>query len=529
MKHVAASRLKATNINWNKVKKKKGDKTMWYKLRPITKKMKKKTAPIQEIRNGFSVKSIQGPLFIQAPKVGTDLSSVNESISKSPGTEEGGAYVIRQRKVLLLPNPEQKKKLLQMISDATETFNLARNDSAFQGVVAAYSTFDVSSKDFKQLPKAPIHREVAKRIVTESALTGTSNEFLTRTPFDIRDNAVKDAVSNLKGDLTKFKKSGGLHSFKQLEIGHRDTIRFNQSCGLYVDLTDIHAHKISVYPRFFNDSLTIELGRAFPFPENVAGGKKSKNSKMCYAFECSIHYDRVRERFSLLVPYKVSIPDSHVAKIEEFSKPNHGKVLHANSNEVIALDPGIRCFMTGYDGMGLVHELGENASTVLNEEFNSIDKMSASYRRLEEQGKPLKRLLVKINKKHERISQKIELLHIEVANWIARRYKIVFLPTFDTSFMKRKAGSVLPRITRRQMNQIAFFKFKQRLLHACTLTGTLLYITTEEYTTKSCAMCGIVGEALGTAQNFQCGSCGFLVGRDVNGAINNLRKNLQVI
>ena len=47
--------------------------------------------------------------------------------------------------------------------------------------------------DFKKLPNAPSHRVVAKDVVTSTAIKNGPHKALLKTPFDLRDNAVKDA------------------------------------------------------------------------------------------------------------------------------------------------------------------------------------------------------------------------------------------------------------------------------------------------------------------------------------------------
>ena len=125
--------------------------------------------------------------------------------------------------------------------------------------------------DFKKLPNAPSHRVVAKDVVTSTAIKNGPHKALLKTPFDLRDNAVKDAIATLKSDITKFKKAGGKFSFTHDQTDSRATMRFNQSCGCYIDLTNNNAiHKINVCPGTFKNGLQIALQEAFPFPDLVA-------------------------------------------------------------------------------------------------------------------------------------------------------------------------------------------------------------------------------------------------------------------
>ncbi len=57
--------------------------------------------------------------------------------------------------------------------------------------------------------------------------------------------------------------------------------------------------------------------------------------------------------------------------------------------------------------------------------------------------------------------------------------------------------------------------------------GTAALTVTEKYTNKTCGSCGNVHQTLGSAKVFSWPSCGFTMGRGVNGAMNILLKSMH--
>lgn len=68
------------------------------------------------------------------------------------------------------------------------------------------------------------------------------------------------------------------------------------------------------------------------------------------------------------------------------------------------------------------------------------------------------------------------------------------------------------------------YKFKQRLIWKCNLTGTNLKIVNESYTSKTCTGCGWINKDLGNKNIFKCLKCNLKIDRDINGARNILIK-----
>ena len=190
------------------------------------------------------------------------------------------------------------------------------------------------------------------------------------------------------------------------------------------------------------------------------------------------------------------------------------------THKVIALDPGIRTFMTGFSGNEFL-EFG-------NADFNKIAKLCSHLDKLKSQhdlakGSKFKRFRFKLRQAMEKLRTRIKNLrsecHRQVASYLAKNYDVIVLPTFETSSMVVKKQRKLRNKTARAMMTWAFYQFSETLEHLCNRYGSKLVRITEEYTSKTCTKCGHVHRNLGSSKNFECPTCGYQIPRDFNGAV----------
>lgn len=90
-------------------------------------------------------------------------------------------------------------------------------------------------------------------------------------------------------------------------------------------------------------------------------------------------------------------------------------------------------------------------------------------------------------------------------------YRLIFLPTFETSQMVAKTGNKKRKInskTVRQMLKWSHFRFKQTLKFPAFKRGCTVLDVTEEYTPKTCTSCGHIHAKLGGFKTFKCPHCG---------------------
>ncbi|NJS10872.1 MAG: transposase [Microcoleus sp. CSU_2_2] len=199
-----------------------------------------------------------------------------------------------------------------------------------------------------------------------------------------------------------------------------------------------------------------------------------------------------------------------------------------DSNLAVALDPGVRTFMTGFDGQEIL-EIGKYDIGRIYRLARHLDKVIS--RIGQSKGKSFKRLRYRLRKAAAQLRIKIENLicelHKKTAKYLCDQYKVIFLPTFETQQMVKKGKRRLNAKTARAMVTLSHYKFKQTLKHQAAKHGCVVVDVTEEYTSKTCSKCGHIHTKLGGNKLFACPSCGHKLDRDKNGAFNILLKALR--
>ncbi|WP_333289311.1 transposase [Microcoleus sp. D2_18a_B4] len=230
---------------------------------------------------------------------------------------------------------------------------------------------------------------------------------------------------------------------------------------------------------------------------------------------CLINYDRAVEvtynkgRWFVNMPVEMDVPESK------------------NGGKTIALDPGLRCFLTGFDGNSFT-EFGKHDFGKIARLCQHLDKMQSKLSR--SKGSEFSRLRYRLKQAMERVRTKIKNLrseiHKQVASHLARNYDVIYLPTFETSQMVARGTRKLNSKSARAMMTWAFYQFSQTLEHLCNRYGSRLIRVTEEYTSKTCTKCGHIHKKLGSSKTFRCPNCGYEMPRDFNGALGIFLKAL---
>jgi putative transposase len=130
-----------------------------------------------------------------------------------------------------------------------------------------------------------------------------------------------------------------------------------------------------------------------------------------------------------------------------------------------------------------------------------------------------RRRFLRLNRK---IRNVVTNLHYQTAALLTHSFANILLPSFGTS--KMKVGPLASK-TKRHMDYLGFYQFRQRLVRKGAQRGCAVYIVGEEYTTKTCTRCGVLN-AVGGKKIYTCASCGLVAPRDICGARNILLKHL---
>ena len=205
--------------------------------------------------------------------------------------------------------------------------------------------------------------------------------------------------------------------------------------------------------------------------------------------------------------------------------PQVKDIKESSRQKVIALDPGIRTFLTGYDGETIL-EVGKKDIGRITRLCSHLDNLmsrlslSKSKRQRYKQRQAAMRM-------REKIQNLIKDLHNKVASFLVNNYKVIFLPTFETSSMVVKTQRRLNKKTARNMLTWGHYKFAQHLTQMADRNNCLVVRCNESYSSKTCPECGCIHEKLGGAKVFNCPNCDYKAGRDENGARIMILRALQ--
>ena len=197
---------------------------------------------------------------------------------------------------------------------------------------------------------------------------------------------------------------------------------------------------------------------------------------------------------------------------------------------VIALDPGVRCFQTGYDPEGKLYEFGKGDMHRIERLAGHLDDLQGKIAQPSVRARQRLRLRRASVRLRQRIRNLVDDMQKKAAGFLATRYDLVLLPKFETSRMvERTPKHHISSKTARGMLTWAHFRFQQRLIHRAQRTGTQIKIVSEAYTSKTCGNCGALHPTLGGAKIFRCPACAHTIDRDAGAARNILLRNAASI
>ncbi|MCS6782275.1 MAG: transposase [Gloeomargarita sp. SKYG98] len=205
-----------------------------------------------------------------------------------------------------------------------------------------------------------------------------------------------------------------------------------------------------------------------------------------------------------------------------FPEPVH--VSHSQTDKVVALDPGVRAFFTGFDGNAFIDiargDFGRIARLChrLDQLMSRMSKACHKQRR---------RMRMAAFRMRERIRNLVDECHKKVAHWLTTNYRVIFLPTFESASLVARKARKFGSKTARALLTWAHYRFKQFLKFQASKRGVVVVDVSEAYTSKICVNCGHIHNHLGGAKDFVCPSCHHKLPRDWQGALGIMLRALR--
>jgi putative transposase len=179
------------------------------------------------------------------------------------------------------------------------------------------------------------------------------------------------------------------------------------------------------------------------------------------------------------------------------------------------IDPGTKTFMTCFGNNGCT-EYKHNECMIhkLDEKINFLTD-----RRRANRGRIHKKTINKMEKRKESL---VDELHWKTINKLLIMNDFIFYGDIKSHDIVKNRKN---RTLNTSMNNLKFFKFKQRLLFKSIERGKKVFEVKEHYTTQTCSFCGSMYKP-GLSRVYHCSKCEKNIGRDINAAKNILMKGV---
>jgi putative transposase len=269
----------------------------------------------------------------------SSLFSLPKTIDSAVGTEKEGKKSKKAKNwkknstkkesagksimIRLYPNKSQKEELNKWFGTARWTYNqVVASLRASPRDVSQYAVVKELRNDFVNNKNSNKEENFADK------------PWVTKTPYHIRDSALHDVVKAYTSNLAKENNNNFIIHFKKKKA---------PSDSIAIHATNYKSKGV-IFSRFFGK-------------EPIKSAEKLPDK---------LEYDArlVRKRYGY---FYLCIPK----KLDKYNGPSQ--------NKVIAFDPGVRTFCTGYDPDGIIVEVGKSDISRIYRLCNSYDKLQRKW------------------------------------------------------------------------------------------------------------------------------------------------------
>jgi putative transposase len=189
----------------------------------------------------------------------------------------------------------------------------------------------------------------------------------------------------------------------------------------------------------------------------------------------------------------------------------------------IALDPGVRTYLTGFDTRGNGFKFGKYGINLIERELFRADSLNSeinqkengnfvhNHKRRQKMKKAIRRVFCKVK-------NQVKDAHHKISKFLCQNYDAVLLPDFQSQQMVETKKRNIRGKTVRQLLTWCHYKFKQIIKAKAKRYNCLIVPCEEWYTSKTCSECGNIDDKLGGNKIYKCKSCDSIMDRDLNAA-----------
>jgi IS605 OrfB family transposase len=305
------------------------------------------------------------------------------------------------------------------------------------------------------------------------------------TPKAVRDAAIGDICKAYKTGFTNLK----LGNVKHFRMHFKQKSNPNQCVCVPKSLVKIHDGAIELSRHFFKDDYRVVMG------------KKIKKRYPHLVIEHDTRIIKQKGDYWLIVP--ISTRESPIVTPTSYC----------------GVDPGVRTFMTTFgNNGGTEYKHNSQLLTALNDKIKKIKKLRTSKHR--------KRVCKKVyNKIENRKSHLIDELHWKVITHLVDENDVIFYGDIKSHDIVKNNKN---RTLNSNMNDLKFYKFKERLLFKATERNKRVILVNEAYTSQTCSCCGGMYKP-GCSKIYSCNKCNSVMDRDMNASKNILMKGIMCL
>ena len=427
---------------------------------------------------------------------GTSASSKPTPKKKKEDDNEEQKGETLQRKIRLFPTAAQTTRLKRWMEASRWSYNQA---------VFAINQRNMANQKRKTQDKKVRRQWSAISLRNVVARTRKHLRLFEDVPVHIMSYAVTDAVTALKSNIAKWKKNPKHH----FELHYKRTNDPQTAITIEKTAAKILDSALMFYP-WYMEKLPIRCSK---IPPLIPRGKPQCDNRL--SLDAQGHF-----YFHITIQQTPS-------EVQTSSIPRQS---------VVALDPGVRKFLTAYSPDGWIAHLGTKHDTgrlaFLKRRVQTLVARTKALPKKQRQKKY--RMKKAAQRARDRIKHLVLDMHCKISNYLVKSFSVIVLPDFRSQQMSKKKAPngkkrTIGRGTVKLMQTLSHYSFRTRLLQKAARTPECkVLICGEQYTTKTCGLCGKINPKVGSSERFRC-TCGASLDRDVNAARNILLRNLHSV
>jgi len=377
--------------------------------------------------------------------------------------------LLRSRKVEILFNTSQKKRINEWLQLYRYTYNSTIK------FIKLNPNVRKTLPTLRPLIKNNFNLSIQQRIIKS------------KIPSHTIDNAINDVVKAYKTNLTLLKqKKIRFFLMRYKKDSSKESLTLEASCF----------PSYALYKKQIKNSLDINYSASNTFCPSVFGNKINSVEPINKVLhDCKLSFHKGTNKYFLFIPTEKN------------------NTININQDTAI-LDPGMRTFQTCYSKNNII-DYGNNVSNKIKEQLIKTDKYNVKekyYRHI-------------YYRTLNRIQNLTNDLHHKVSNDICNRFNCVIIGRLSTKCTNTKNTSKLNGMTKRILQNLSHFKFREILKAKCEERGVKYFEVDEKYTSKTCSYCGNYNKNLGSSKEYKCIKCNMSIDRDCNGCRNIFIRN----